>query len=110
MNVENKELISLYDSADFLLHTSMAEGFPLVAQEALTRGCLIIAYSDVVNTVIPNEFIFPLENKILLKKTLNKFFKNRDLLFDHKLKAKDYAYSNFKEEIFFKKFNEIIES
>lgn len=109
LNVKNSTLIKLYDSADFLLHLSKAEGFPLVAQEALARGCLIIAYTDVVNTVIPNEYIIPLEKKRNLKFFLGDFTTNVSKLNQLKTKAKNYSYQNFKEDKFFLKFNKILE-
>ena len=109
LNVENSKLINLYDSADFLLHLSKAEGFPLVAQEALSRGCLVIANSDVVNTVIPDEYMIPLENKEYLKNSLNDFSNNINKLIQIKSNAKEYSYNNFKDEKFFLKFNEILE-
>ena len=63
-DLSDAELLSKYDDSHLFFHTSEAEGFPLVVQEAFSRSLIIIADKSVVNRVIPSNSVFDLDSNI----------------------------------------------
>jgi len=72
-NLSDVELERFYYQSHFLIHPSLAEGFPLVAQEAISKGCMIIAHPSVINRVVPQKFIYDITKGIT--DTLHKYDK-----------------------------------
>ena len=59
-NLNLKELVNKYNSAECFILSSSSEGFPKVVLEAILCGCKVVATNvGSVNTFLPKEYIIP---------------------------------------------------
>ncbi len=110
------EINKLYQMADILLITSTREGFPMVIMEAMINGVVPIATNvgGVSNHIKTNETGILIdennEHSIveLIVQNLEYFLNNRIILDSLSLKVYDYAQANFRKDLFFKAYNNLL--
>lgn len=82
--LKKKRVIKLMDNNDILVFPSYSEGFPNVIVEALSQGMPIITtdVGGISDSALHNQnaYIVPVRNSKALKKSMEKFVQNKDLI------------------------------
>ena len=108
-DLSDAELTSKYDCSHILFHTSTAEGFPLVVQEAYSRSLIIVADKLVVNGSIPSDSIFDISSFSSANHILSLLNTPREYNI-YQNSAYDFSLKNFSFEKFYYSFSTFINS
>ncbi len=113
---DSNEIDKIYKMADILIITSSREGFPMVIMEAMIHGVVPIATNvgGISAHVKTNETGVLIDEKDeqtiveLIIQNLEYFLYNRIILDKLSLKAYNHAQANFRKDVFFKSYDELL--
>ena len=114
--IDLQKINNLYKMADILVVSSSREGFPMVIMEAMINGVVPISTNvgGISTHIKTNETGILIdennEHRIveLIVQNLEYFLNNRIILDSLSLKVYDYAQANFKKDLFFKAYNDLL--
>ena len=114
--IDLQKINDLYKMADILVVSSSREGFPMVIMEAMIHGVVPIATNvgGISAHVKTNETGVLIDEKDeqtiveLIIQNLEYFLYNRIILDNLSLKVYDYAQANFRKDLFFKAYNNLL--
>ena len=94
-NLDLKELINKYNSAECFILSSYTEGFPKVVLEAVFCGCKVVA-TDVgsVKTFLPEEYVIPNNSVANLHCYIEKIIKEDNFLVNEEELKSRYTWLN----------------